>query len=107
MASQFPCDPGCRPAEPSASEAIHTALGGLDSLLAPAFLLALSQAVRAWQDAAWLVNSGRVAAALALVGLLTLSPASPFVGLSQRLLEAAVQGWVALLGCHLARRTSL
>lgn len=107
VASQFPCDPGCRPAEPSASQVIHNTLGGLGYLLAPAFLLALSQAVRPWPGTAWLVNSGRVAAVLALVGLLTLTPESPFVGLSQRLLEAAVLGWVALLGLYLARQPDL
>jgi hypothetical protein len=107
VAAQFPCDPGCRPAQPSPSQAIHNAVGGLGYLLAPAFLLALAESVRRWAGPAWLVNSGRAAAALALLGLVTLSPSSPFVGLSQRVLEGAVLGWVALLGLVLARRARL
>ncbi len=106
-ASQFPCDPGCRPAAPSTSQAIHNAVGGLGYLLAPAFLLTLCESVRRWPGPAWLVHSGRAAAGLALLGLLTLSPSSPWVGLSQRLLELAVLGWVALLGMAVARQSRL
>jgi hypothetical protein len=38
-----------------------------------------------------------------LVGLLTLTPESPWAGLSQRAIEAAVLLWFSLLGVYLAR----
>jgi len=104
VAAAFPCDFGCRPEEPSTSQILHN-LGGLAGyLLAPAFLFTLARAARAWPGAKSLVAVGYLASALALVGLLTLSPSSPAAGLSQRLLEAAVLGWVALCGLHLAKR---
>lgn len=46
VAAAFPCDLGCRPATPSASQLIHDAGGGIGYLLAPAFLLALARAAR-------------------------------------------------------------
>jgi hypothetical protein len=42
-------------------------------------------------------------AALALAGLLTLSPTSGTVGVSQRLLEFAVLAWAVYCGGYLAR----
>lgn len=104
VATAFPCDLGCRPAVPSTSQIIHNAGGMIGYLLAPAFLLALALATRAWPGARVLTVTGYVASALALVGLLTLSPASPFVGLSQRLLEFSVLGWVAYCGRYLAKQ---
>lgn len=104
VAAAFPCDFGCRPEEPSVSQILHN-LGGLAGyLLAPAFLFTLARAARGWPGAKSLVAVGYLASALALVGLLTLFPSSPAAGLSQRLLEAAVLGWVALCGLHLAKR---
>ncbi|MGM9483411.1 DUF998 domain-containing protein [Roseateles sp. NT4] len=99
-ASQFPCDPGCRPAEPSLSQVIHNTVGGLGYALAPGFLALLARA----SGGGMLAQLGYAAAAVTGVGLLTLTPASPLVGLSQRAIELAVLGWVALLGCDLARR---
>ena len=100
VASAFPCDPGCRPQNPSVSQLIHNVGGLAGYVLAPAFLLAMASAVRHWPDASALVAFGRLAAAAALFGLLTLSPSSPFAGLSQRLLEMSVLGWAVGLGCY-------
>lgn len=97
-AAVFPCDAGCRPAQPSVSQLIHNAVGGLGYLVAPVFLFTLARAARDWPAAGHLVMTGYVAAGLALVGLVTLSPASPMAGLSQRLIELAVLGWCALCG---------
>lgn len=105
VAAAFPCDPGCRPADPSPSQLIHNAGGFIGYLLAPAFLFALARTARTWPGAASLVVVGYVAAAGALVGLFTLAPDSPTVGLSQRLLEASVLGWAAWCGRYLARRS--
>ncbi|MEM1128065.1 MAG: DUF998 domain-containing protein [Bacteroidota bacterium] len=103
VASFFPCDPGCRPAEPSTSQWIHNVGGLAGYVLAPAFLLALAFAVRRWPRASGLAAAGYVAATAALLGLLTLSPDSDVVGLSQRLLEASVLSWVLLLGLYCSR----
>lgn len=104
VASAFPCDLGCRPTEPSKSQLIHNAGGLIGYLLAPVFLFALAHAARRWPNAGHLVVSGYCASALALIGVLTLSPSSGIVGLSQRLLETAVLGWVVLCGLYLARQ---
>ncbi len=104
VAAAFPCDPGCRPEFPSTSQLVHNAGGLLGYLLAPAFLLALSRAAHAWPGAGRVAMAGYAASGLALVGLLTLSPESPAAGLSQRLLEFAVLGWVAYCGRYVARQ---
>jgi hypothetical protein len=104
VAAAFPCDPGCRPPQPSTSQVIHNVGGAIGYLLAPVFLFALACAARTWRAARHLVVAGYVASGLALLGVLTLSPSSPAVGLSQRLIETAVLGWTALCGVYLARR---
>ncbi len=103
VAVAFPCDPGCRPQEPSTSQLIHNAGGLIGYLVAPAFLFMLARAARAWPGSAMLVTAGYTASAVALVGLVTLTPSSVLVGVSQRALELAVLGWVVLLGIYLAR----
>lgn len=102
VAVVYPCDAGCRPDEPSTSQLIHNAAGLIGYLAAPAFLFTLAKAARSWPGAAPLAVTGYVAAAIALVGILTLSPTSDVVGLSQRAIELAVLGWVSLLGIYLA-----
>jgi Protein of unknown function (DUF998) len=107
VAAAFPCDLGCRPNAPSTSQIIHNAGGLIGYLLAPAILFALARAARTWPAAGHLVVAGYLASALALLGLLTLSPSSPAAGLSQRLLEASVLGWVAMCGHYLGRRPAI
>ena len=106
IAAAFPCDLGCRPVNPSTSQQIHNAGGLIGYLVAPAFLFALANAARAWPSAGRLVVAGYFAAGLAFIGLLTLSPSSPIVGLSQRLLELAVLIWAAMCGKYLAAQGS-
>lgn len=103
-AAAFPCEIDCRPAQPSESQLIHSAVGFAGYLLAPLFLFMLSRAARSWPNASVLVVAGYLASGAALIGLVTLSPSSAMVGLSQRLLEAAVLGWVALFGIYLAKQ---
>ncbi len=104
VASFFPCDPGCRPADPSTSQLIHNVGGLAGYVLAPGFLFVLGQAARNWPSASGLVLVGHIASGVALVGLLTLSPSSDIVGLSQRALEISVLGWVVMLGFYAARQ---
>ncbi|MEQ1686221.1 MAG: DUF998 domain-containing protein [Burkholderiaceae bacterium] len=105
-AAFFPCDAGCRPAQPSVSQAIHNAVGLAGYALAPLFMYALGWQARRWPGATYLAALGFVAAALVLVGLLTLSPKSPFAGISQRVIEVAVLSWVLLCGVYLRSRAS-
>jgi hypothetical protein len=92
----FPCDFGCRPAQPSASQVIHNFFGLIGYVLAPLTLAALGWSARTWPGGKYLSWSAYVAATLALFGMMTLSPKSPYVGLSQRLIEGAVLIWVVM-----------
>lgn len=98
VAVPFPCDLGCRPEQPSLSQVIHNLGGLLGYGLAPFSLLALCLATRRWNDAGRLTIWAAVASVVSLVGLLTLSPESPWVGISQRLIEASMLGWIVLCG---------
>lgn len=107
VAVVFPCDLGCRPAEPSLSQLIHNLAGLLGYLFSPLILFGLAREARRWQGAAHLVLPGYVAALLALVGLVTLTPESPLAGLSQRAIEGAMLLWFSLLGVYLARQPAV
>jgi Protein of unknown function (DUF998) len=96
VAAFFPCDPGCRPAQPSASQTIHNFFGLIGYVLAPLTLAALGWSARQWPGGKYLSWSAYIAAMLALFGMMTLSPKSPYVGLSQRLIEGAVLIWVVM-----------
>ncbi len=93
-AAAWPCDLGCRPEEPSLSQVLHNAIGLLGYLAAPAFLCVLGHQARAWPGARLLVVLGYAGGAVALAGVLSLTPESPYAGLSQRAVEAAVLAWV-------------
>ncbi len=104
-ASMFPCDLGCRPQNPSTSQVIHNAVGGLGYLVAPIFLLVFAFRSRSWPASASLPTLGFIAAAISLLGLLSLSPSSPYVGVSQRAIEASVLGWVVACGWYVHARS--
>lgn len=103
-ASYYRCDFGCRPETPSVSQQMHNAFGLLGYMFAPLCMLLLGLAARAWANAGWLAAWAFASAGLTLVGLLTLAPESPFVGWSQRLIEAGVLSWVAACGFYLGRQ---
>ena len=109
VAAFFPCDFGCRPSNPSFSQIVHHAAGLAGYLFAPPALAALAVAARVWPRGRNLSVLAWVAAAASLAGMLTLSPTSPFVGLSQRILEVAVLGWAVACGAYVraSHRTSL
>ena len=100
-AAFFPCDLGCRPRNPSTSQIIHNLVGGIGYLLAPGFLFILALRARSWPGSAPLSLVGIIAAVAALLGLMTLSPSSPYVGLSQRAIESSVLAWVLVCGWYL------
>jgi len=98
----FPCDYGCRPDNPSFSQAMHELVGLAGYMLAPITLLLLGLAAWRWPKAVWLSILAFVAAVGALVGLSGLMDAdSPTVGLYQRVLEASMLGWVVACGLYL------
>ena len=103
VAVPFPCDPGCRPEEPSVSQIVHNLGGLLGYGLAPITLLLLSRATWTWNGARRLSRWALVGSIVSLVGLLTMSPESPWVGVSQRLIEAAMLGWIVLCGATASR----
>ena len=100
----FPCDAGCRPQEPSLSQLIHNSAGLAGYLAAPAALFFLGRAARDWPDSGRLSLLVTVCAAVALAGVLTMSPESPLVGVSQRLIEGGV--WLWVLACAVYIRNS-
>lgn len=106
VAAFLPCDLGCRPAQPSASQAIHNAVGLLGYLAAAPAMCALAYSAGKWPGADHLVWLGYIAAALALLGMLTLAPESPLVGLSQRVIETAVLAWVVTSGIYMRNQAS-
>lgn len=103
-AAFFPCDPGCRPVEPSLSQLVHNIAGLAGYLLAPLSLAVLAWSARRWPAGRYMVVAGFIAAVLSLLGLLSLSPKSPYVGWSQRLIEASVLLWVLMCGWYLRAR---
>lgn len=95
----FPCEPGCRPTQPSLSQALHNLFGLAGYLSAPWSLFVLGWQARRWPKARHLSALGFTAGGLALLGLLFLSPDFQYVGLAQRVLEGSVLAWV--VGCAL------
>lgn len=102
----FPCDFGCRPEEPSFSQVMHELIGLAGYMLAPVTMLLLALAAYRWPGAVWLALLGFIAAPAAFVGLGgLLDPNSPTLGLSQRVLEASVIGWVVACGLYLGAQS--
>ena len=101
VAVVFPCEPGCRPAEPTASQAIHNLFGLAGYLFAPASLFALGWQARRWPRARHLSVLGFVGSGFALLGLLFLSPDFKYVGLAQRILEGSVLLWIMACAIYL------
>ena len=100
VAAFFPCDPGCRPADPSQSQLIHNLSGLVGYVASPLFLIAIGRGAKHWPRGEPLSHLARVAAVFAFAGLITLTPDSPYVGISQRLIEVSVLGWVAACACY-------
>jgi hypothetical protein len=104
VSAAFPCDPGC-PSAGSSAQAIHNLFGLLEYLGAVSGLLLLAAAFRA--DAGWRrpAAASAIAATLVVLGFAgMLLPALEAVrGISQRVAEASIFGWVAYLSVLLLR----
>jgi hypothetical protein len=105
-AAFFPCDAGCRPAQPSVSQLVHNLAGLAGYVATPLALCSLAIAARRWPDAGKLVVAGWLGAAVSLFGLLTLNPESGWVGVSQRAIESSALAWVLLCSRYIRDRQS-
>jgi hypothetical membrane protein len=101
VAVVFPCEPGCRPANPTLAQGIHNLFGLAGYLFAPLSLVLLGWQARRWREATHLSVLGFVGGALALLGLLFLSPDFKYVGIAQRILEGSVLLWVMACALYL------
>lgn len=103
----FPCEPGCRPAQPSLSQALHNLFGLAGYLTAPLSLFLLGWKARKWPKALHLSALGFIGGGLALLGLLFLSPDFQYVGVAQRVLEGSVLTWIVICALYLNRSRPL
>lgn len=97
----LPCDAGCRPASPSTSQLLHNLFGLVGYLTAPVSLLLLAWQARSWPNGSWIALVGAVGGVAAIGGMATFSPDSAFAGVSQRLIEGAMLGWIFACGIYL------
>ncbi len=103
----FPCDPGC-PTEGSTSQAIHSFFGLLGYLGASTGLVLLAIALRAapeWRRLSFVSVAGAAIVALGFAGML-IPALDPVRGVSQRVSELAVFGWIAYVSAIAASRSS-
>lgn len=105
VSAAFPCDAGC-PSDGSTSQSIHNAFGLLEYAGAAGGLLLLGLALRSergWRGVAFASTLAAVVVAGALVALLA-PPIASQRGLVQRVAEAAIFGWIALVSVVVWRR---
>lgn len=100
-AAFIPCEPGCRPAQPSMTQALHNVLGLSGYVTAPLSLFALGWEARSWPKGANVSVLGFIAGGMALLSLLFLSPEFRYVGFAQRVLEGSVLAWVLVCALYL------
>lgn len=92
-AAFFPCDVGCRPESPSASQIIHNLLGLGGYLAAVLGLMVLGVQARHWQGLSHLFPLGLGCGILGFLSLLFIDPGFYYAGVAQRLLEICVAAW--------------
>lgn len=95
VSAAFRCDPGC-PSAGSTSQSVHNFFGFLEYLGATSGLLLLGAALRGaagWKRLSAASTIAAAGVALGLAGML-LPALEPVRGISQRLAEAAIFGWV-------------
>ncbi len=93
VSAVFRCDPGC-PSAGSLAQSIHNAFGLLEYVGASAGLLLLAPALGSRACAA-----AALGVALGLAAMLTPS-LEPLRGISQRVAEASIFGWIAITSVH-------
>lgn len=104
VAAFFPCDPGCDLTDPSASQVVHAAIGGLGYPVGSVALVLLGVGARSWPGAGpRLFVPGVAAGLLALIVTPFVVPGLPLVGLAQRVVELCVLGWIFACAIYLWR----
>lgn len=98
IAAFFPCDPGCRPAQPSLSQLIHNFVGGMGYIAGALGLLALGTQARKWTKGGLL---SALAYMLGVVALLATLFTVDFAGLTQRITEISLLSWIVYCGYYL------
>jgi hypothetical membrane protein len=97
----FRCDPGCRPAEPSLSQHVHNLVGVTGYFAGAVGLILLGTQARHWPGARHLSALGLGGGGVTLVAFLFLSPAFPYVGVAQRVMEACLLLWSVVCALYL------
>jgi len=92
------------PAEPSASQMLHNAIGGGGYLIGVLGLTLVSAAALSWPRARWLGAAGLAAAAVAFTALSGLEALPEWRGALQRTAEAAFLIWFVACGWWLRKR---
>ena len=98
VAAFFPCDPGCRPAEPSLSQLIHNFVGGLGYIAGALGLIAIGTQARKWTKGSMLSS---LAFLLGITALLATSFTVDYAGLTQRITEISILSWIVYCGYYL------
>ncbi len=106
VAAFFPCEAGCRPVQPSLSQAIHNLLGLVGYLTAPLTLVLLGWQARSWPRATHLFILGGVGGILTFLGLIFLTPEFAYVGVAQRVIEGSMLTWVVVCGGYINRHNA-
>lgn len=101
----FPCDFGCRPDHPSATQMIHDLMAGTGYLTGITALLVLGIQARRWPRGGHLLPLGIVCWAVAALALPWLYPDSGHSGLGQRIVEACMYAWILACAFHVRRKT--
>lgn len=101
----FPCDPGCRPVEPSFSQWVHNLVGGTGYVAGGAALVVLGLRARSWPDPRHLSALGVICGGISLGAFLLMAPSFRYVGLVQRVLETSMLLWVVACAFYIQRRS--
>lgn len=107
QAAFFPCDPGCSGPDPSLSQVLHTALGGISYLSGLIGLLILGLAARRWDGGKHLAVLGIGGGVIGMIAFAGLDPSNPWLGLAQRVLEACINVWILACAFYLRDARSL
>lgn len=103
----FRCDYGCRPEEPSTSQILHN-LGGLIGYLSgPLALLVVAVQASRWPRARFLQWFSGVAGVVSLIAISGLDPEFAYAGVSQRIIESCVLGWIVACSLYLRAHPAL
>lgn len=100
-AAFYRCDPGCDMIDPSTSQVVHTAIGGLGYVAGAASIILLGVASRRWPGAGVLSPLGIAGGIVALGALPLMAPEWAYKGLAQRVVEAAVLSWIVACALYL------